>query len=65
MPGGGPGYARIDRLHAQRARLLGLYAPEKTELSGPGGSALRVQNLSADASTMTDEELRALIAKAQ
>ena len=38
--------AEIRQQLAERRKLLGLYAPERREVAGPGGGAIAVQTLS-------------------
>ncbi len=51
---------RVIRVEERRARLLGLDAPVKQEVTGTDGSPLMI-SLANDLRAMTDEELRALV----
>ena len=55
-PGAVPYIAEIRQQLAERRRLLGMYAPERREVAGPGGEAIRVR-------AMGDEELAGEIAR--
>ncbi len=48
------------RYAQHRAKLLGLYAPDRMELSGPDGGPVR-KNVQLDLSQLTEEQLIALV----
>jgi len=55
---------RMLKIEERRARLYGLDAPARTELSGPGGGPLQAQNVPYDLSLLSDAELASLHALA-
>lgn len=57
VKGHGGAVDRVLRVMERRARLLGLDAPTKRELSGPAGGPISV----ADVTQLTDEQLEALV----
>lgn len=62
LPEGDPRYMDLMiRLEEQRAKILGLYAPERKEISGANGSALFPTIADLDLSKLSDDEKSALL----
>lgn len=54
--------AEIRQQLAERRKLLGIYAPERSELTGAGGSPLMASTQGVDLNELTEEELNTLYA---
>lgn len=62
LPEGDPRYMDLMiKLEEQRAKILGLYAPEKQEITGRGGSPLFPSFADLDLSKLSDEEKAELL----